>query len=85
MSDGRVHYARNGDVRLAYRVFGDAGPTLVWVPGWVVNNVDNYDEAASPYAMLIELISRSARLVIMDRRGKGCRIRSHTTVPGRES
>jgi pimeloyl-ACP methyl ester carboxylesterase len=75
MSDGRVHYARNGDVRLAYRVFGDAGPTLVWVPGWVVNNVDNYvdnyDEAASPYAMLIEFISRSARLVIMDRRGTG--------------
>jgi hypothetical protein len=41
MSDGLVHYARNGDVRLAYGVFGDAGPTLVWVPGWVVNNVDN--------------------------------------------
>jgi hypothetical protein len=54
VSDGRVHYARNGDVRLAYRVFGDTGPLIVWVPGWVVSNVDTYDEADSPYAPLIE-------------------------------
>jgi len=31
--DGGVHYARNGDVRLAYRVLGDGDTTLVWVPG----------------------------------------------------
>ncbi|MDT5160705.1 MAG: hypothetical protein QOC90_1015, partial [Mycobacterium sp.] len=27
-----MHYARNGDVRLAYRVFGDSGPVTVWAP-----------------------------------------------------
>jgi hypothetical protein len=27
--DGLVRYARNGDVHLAYRVFGESGPVLV--------------------------------------------------------
>jgi class 3 adenylate cyclase/predicted alpha/beta hydrolase len=71
VSDRRVCYARNGDVRLAYRVFGESGPTLVWVPGWMLNNVDTVDEATSPYAALVEAITRRARLVIMDRRGTG--------------
>jgi len=39
----RVRYARNGEVRLAYRVFGESGPTVIWVPGWVVGNVDTID------------------------------------------
>lgn len=71
MSDGRVHYARNGGTRLAYRVFGDSGPLIVWVPGWVVSNVDTYDDADSPYAPLIERVTREARIAVMDRRGAG--------------
>jgi hypothetical protein len=39
VSDGRVRYARNGDVRLAYREFGEGATTLVWIPGWF-SNVD---------------------------------------------
>jgi hypothetical protein len=35
VSDVRVDYVRNGEVRLAYRVFGESGPTVIWVPGWV--------------------------------------------------
>jgi hypothetical protein len=31
VSDGRVRYARNGDVRLAYREFGHGDTTLVWI------------------------------------------------------
>jgi hypothetical protein len=30
VTDRRVRYARNGAAHLAYRIFGDAGPTLVW-------------------------------------------------------
>jgi pimeloyl-ACP methyl ester carboxylesterase len=71
VGDGRVHYARNGDVRLAYRVFGDAGPVMVWSPGWVVSNVDTIDEADSPYKRLIENASRRVRFVMWDRRGTG--------------
>ena len=43
VTDGRVQYARNGSVRLAYRVIGDGDTPLVFVPGWV-SNVDSYDD-----------------------------------------
>lgn len=71
MSDGRVHYARNGDVRLAYRIFGDSGPVMVWSPGWVVSNVDTIDEPNSPYKRLIDIVSESTQFVMWDRRGTG--------------
>lgn len=71
MGDGRVHYARNGDVRLAYRVFGDSGPIFVWAPGWVVNNVDTIDDPGSPYAGLVAQFSHGIRLVMFDKRGSG--------------
>jgi class 3 adenylate cyclase len=71
MADGRLHYARNGDVRLAYRVFGDSGPTVVWVPGWVVGNVDTVDEPGSPYAHGTARFSHEIQSVMWDRRGTG--------------
>ena len=43
----------------------------MWVPGWVVGNVDTIDEPESPYAHLIEVISRELRVVVWDRRGTG--------------
>ncbi|OBF79742.1 hydrolase [Mycobacterium sp. 852002-51163_SCH5372311] len=70
MSDGRVRYARNGDVRLAYRVFGEGEPTLVWVPGWV-SNVDLYDDPTTPFAPLVAHLARRTRLVVWDKRGTG--------------
>lgn len=66
-----MRYARNGDVRLAYRVFGDSGPVMVWSPGWVVSNVDTVDEPNSPYKRVIDLLSPSCRFVMWDRRGTG--------------
>ena len=66
----RVHYARNGDVRLAYRVFGDADITLVWVPGWV-SNVDLYDDPTTPFAPVVAQLARRTRLVVWDKRGTG--------------
>ncbi|OBK82637.1 adenylate/guanylate cyclase domain-containing protein [Mycobacterium sp. 1164985.4] len=71
MTDGRVHYARNGDVRLAYRVFGESGPLFVWAPGWVVSNVDTIDAPSSPYADIVERLSQGTRFVMFDRRGSG--------------
>jgi len=70
VTDGRVHYARNGDVRLAYRVFGEGEPTLVWVPGWV-SNVDLYDDPAYPFAAITEQLAKGTRLVVWDKRGTG--------------
>jgi class 3 adenylate cyclase len=70
VSDGRVHYARNGDVRLAYRVFGDGDIPLVWAPGWF-SNVDFYDDPATPYPAAVAHFSQRTRLVVWDKRGTG--------------
>lgn len=70
MSDGRVRYARNGGVHLAYRVLGDGEIPLVVVPGWV-SNVDLYDDPAYPFAPLVERLARETRLILWDKRGTG--------------
>lgn len=70
MSDGRVRYARNGDVHLAYRVLGDGDLPLVLVPGYV-SNVDLYDDPAYPFAPLVEQLARHTRLILWDKRGSG--------------
>jgi pimeloyl-ACP methyl ester carboxylesterase len=70
VSDRRVHYARNGDVRLAYRVFGDGDTTLVWVPGWI-SNVDYWDDPDSPYLPFVEQLANDTRFVSWDKRGTG--------------
>ena len=49
VSVGRVKYARNGDIRLAYREMGDGDIPIVLVPGWV-SNIDLYDDPTTIYA-----------------------------------
>jgi pimeloyl-ACP methyl ester carboxylesterase/class 3 adenylate cyclase len=68
--DGGVHYARNGDVRLAYRVLGDADTTLVWVPGWV-SNVDLLADPELPFTPFFEQLAHRTRFVAWDKRGTG--------------
>ncbi len=70
MSDGRVKYARNGDIRLAYRVMGDGDIPVVLVPGWV-SNVDLYEDPTSLYGGVAERLSQHMRLVVWDKRGTG--------------
>ena len=65
MSVGRVKYARNGDIRLAYRVMGDGEVPVVLVPGWV-SNVDLYDDPMTLYAGIAERLSRHVRLIVWD-------------------
>jgi class 3 adenylate cyclase len=70
VSNGRVRYARNGDVHLAYRVLGDGEIPLVFVPGYI-SNVDLYDDPAFPFAPLIEQLAQQTRLILWDKRGTG--------------
>ena len=71
VGDSRVHYAKNGDIRLAYRVWGDGEPTVVWIPGWI-SNVDLWDDpGAAPFAPLVELLGERTRVVAWDKRGTG--------------
>jgi pimeloyl-ACP methyl ester carboxylesterase len=65
-----VRYARNGSVRLAYRIWGDGDPTVVWVPGWI-SNVDAWDLQDSPFANFPERLGQQTRLVAWDKRGTG--------------
>ncbi len=70
MGDGRVRYARNGDVRLAYRIMGDGEIPVVLIPGWV-SNIDLYDDPTSIYGGVAERLKRDTRLVVWDKRGTG--------------
>jgi pimeloyl-ACP methyl ester carboxylesterase/class 3 adenylate cyclase len=70
VSIGRVRYARNGDIRLAYRLWGDGEPALVWVPGWI-SNVDLYDDPTNPGSVIAQQLARATRLVVWDKRGTG--------------
>ncbi len=70
MGDTRVHYARNGDVHLAYRVWGDREPTLLWIPGWV-SNVSLWDEGTALFTPFLDDLVQRTRLVAWDKRGTG--------------
>ncbi len=70
MKDGGVHYARNGSVRLAYRVLGEGDTTLVWIPGWI-SNVDLWTDPSLPFVLFVEGLARGTRLVMWDKRGTG--------------
>jgi class 3 adenylate cyclase len=67
---GHVHYARNGSVRLAYRVLGEGDTTLVWNPGWF-SNVDLWTDPSMPFVIFVEALARGTRLVMWDKRGTG--------------
>src|SRR3954451_14937205 len=64
-----THYAKSGDLRIAYQVVGDGPFDLVLVPGFV-----SHVEAAweQPHvARLLERLASFSRLILFDRRGLG--------------
>ena len=67
---GQVRYARNGDIRLAYRVYGDAETTIVWVPT-LLSSIDYFDDPSHPWGAFVELLSQEMRVVVWDGRGTG--------------
>lgn len=64
-----VHYARNGDVAIAFQVLGNGGVDLVFVPGFI-SNLDLMWEFP-PYARSLRRLASFSRLIVMDRRGTG--------------
>ncbi len=65
----KVHYAKSGDISIAYQVTGNGPIDLVRVPGWI-SNID-YDWEYPPYARLIERFSQFSRYIRFDKRGTG--------------
>lgn len=66
---GRIQYAKNGDIHLAYRVVGEGDLDIVWVPGWVwdiefawqVPGIDRF----------LEELTGLGRVIMFDKRGTG--------------
>jgi class 3 adenylate cyclase/pimeloyl-ACP methyl ester carboxylesterase len=74
-----LHYARNGDVSLAYQVVGSGPRDLFLVPGFVSNL-----EYAWEYPSLARFLHRLAefsRLILIDRRGSGLSDRFREAPP----
>ena len=64
-----VHYARNGDVSLAYQVVGDGPEDLLFVSGYL-SNIE-YAWMYPSMAAFLTRLARFSRLILMDRRGSG--------------
>jgi len=64
-----THYARSGDLRIAYQVVGNGPLDLVFVPGFI-SNLDLYWDEPNMAHFLSRLGSFS-RLILFDKRGTG--------------
>jgi pimeloyl-ACP methyl ester carboxylesterase/DNA-binding winged helix-turn-helix (wHTH) protein/class 3 adenylate cyclase len=64
-----VHYARSGDVNIAYQVCGDGPLDLVFVMGWV-SHLEYFWREPS-FARFLNRLASISRLVLFDKRGTG--------------
>ena len=64
-----VHYAKNGDVQLAYQVIGDGPLELVWVTGFVWHLEIVWEEPA--IVRFFERLASFSRVLIYDKREQG--------------
>jgi DNA-binding winged helix-turn-helix (wHTH) protein/pimeloyl-ACP methyl ester carboxylesterase len=64
-----IHYARSGDVNIAYQVVGDGPLDLVLVMGWISHL--EYFWAEPSFARFLRRLSSFSRLILFDKRGTG--------------
>ena len=64
-----IRYTKNGDVHLAYSVFGAGAIDLVIVPGFVSHLEAGLENAA--FAKYVERLTSFARIAAFDKRGTG--------------
>ncbi|MBM6594954.1 adenylate/guanylate cyclase domain-containing protein [Microvirga pudoricolor] len=64
-----THYAKSGDLRIAYQVVGDGPLDLVFVPGFISNLDHSWDEPN--LAHFLDRLSSFSRLILFDKRGTG--------------
>ena len=65
----RVHYARSGNVNIAYQVVGSGPRDLVFVMGWVSHLEYFWNEPS--FARFLNRLASGSRLIIFDKRGTG--------------
>jgi pimeloyl-ACP methyl ester carboxylesterase/DNA-binding winged helix-turn-helix (wHTH) protein len=64
-----THYARSGDVNIAYQVVGDGPLDLVFVMGWV-SHLEYFWKEPS-FARFLRRLASFSRLILFDKRGTG--------------
>ena len=64
-----THYARSGDVHIAYQVVGDGPLDLVLVPGFISHVEGWWEEPLC--ARFVERLASFSRLILFDKRGTG--------------
>ena len=64
-----THYAKSGDVNIAYQVTGSGSLDLVMVPGWVSHVEQAWEEPS--FAGFLQRLASFSRLIFLDRRGTG--------------
>ena len=75
----RTRYARNGDINVAYQVFGEGEVHLVMVPGFI-SHIENYwDEPR--LAQFLRRLGSFSRVILFDKQGTGLSDRS-SKLPG---
>jgi class 3 adenylate cyclase len=64
-----THYAKSGDINIAYQVTGAGLRDLILVPGWVSHLENDWEEPGS--ARFLERLGSFCRLIRFDKRGTG--------------
>ena len=65
----RTHYAKSGDVNIAYQVLGEGPIDLIYVPGWVSHIEYGWEQPI--VARFFRRIASFSRLILFDKRGTG--------------
>ncbi len=64
-----VHYARSGEVNIAYQVLGSGPIDLLFVMGWVSHLEYSWNEPS--FARFLRRLASFSRLILFDKRGTG--------------
>jgi pimeloyl-ACP methyl ester carboxylesterase/DNA-binding winged helix-turn-helix (wHTH) protein/class 3 adenylate cyclase len=64
-----THYARSGDVNIAYQVLGDGPLDLIFVMGWVSHLEYLWTEPS--FARFLKRLASFSRVILLDKRGTG--------------
>lgn len=80
----KVHYARRGNLHIAYAVIGDGSIDVVFIPGFVSNLTRTLDPGQwATAATWLQRLARFARVITFDKIGTGLSDRS-TDIPSLE-
>ena len=64
-----THYAKSGDVHIAYQVVGEGPVDLVLIHGWISHLEYQWEDPAS--ARFLNRLASFSRLIVFDKRGTG--------------